>query len=100
MSATTTRRIERSGPAVRAALAECAPADCAQFEVEFQQALAQAGETFDIAPVEAILDRWWGIAAIRANPLTEQESDLIAQARAGDDSGWLSRDDGDRWAQR
>jgi len=99
MRATTTR-IERSGPAIRAALAECAPADCAQFEAEFQQALAQARDTFDIAPVESILDRWWGIAAIRANPLTEQESDLIARARAGDDSGWLNRDGDDRWAQR
>ena len=99
MSATTTR-IERCGPAIRAALAECAPAECAQFEVEFQQALVQAGETFDLGPAEALMDRWWGIAAIRANPLTEGERELIARARDGDDSGWISHDEGDRWAQR
>ena len=99
MSATMTR-VERSGQAIRAALTGSAPEECEQFEVEFQQALAQAGETFDLAPVEAVLDRWWGMAAIRANPLTEQERELIARARAGDTSGWVSRDEGDHWAQR
>ncbi|HEX3814388.1 MAG TPA: DUF6247 family protein [Mycobacteriales bacterium] len=83
-----TSRIERSGPAIRDALAGSSPDECRRFEVEFQQALATAGETFDLGPVEALLDRWWGIAAIRGNPLTATEQGLVAKARAGDDSGW------------
>ena len=66
---TATTRIKRSGPAIRAVLAEVSPDECAQFEVEFAQALARAGAEYDLAPAEAVLDRWWGIAVIRANPL-------------------------------
>ncbi|MPZ67862.1 MAG: hypothetical protein GEU83_21070 [Pseudonocardiaceae bacterium] len=61
MTAATTK-IERSGPAIRAVLAEASPAE------------------FDLAPAEAVLDRWWGIAAIRANPLSEQEQAQLARA--------------------
>ncbi|HSL09418.1 MAG TPA: DUF6247 family protein [Pseudonocardiaceae bacterium] len=49
--------IERSGPVIRAALAKFAPDECAQFEAEFQQAIAQASETFNLAPLDAMLDR-------------------------------------------
>lgn len=97
---TTTTKLERSGPAIRTALAECAPTECRQFEAEFQQAVAQAGETFDLAPVDAVLDHWWGIAAIRANPLTEQERELVGRARAGDDTGWVARDGDGCWPQQ
>lgn len=96
MTATTTK-IERSGPAIRHALAEHSPAEAHRFEVEFQQALADAGETFDLHPVETLLDRWWGIAAVRANPLSDNERRLVDQARAGDTSGWLTRDQDGRW---
>lgn len=96
----TTTKIDRSGPAIRAALATFVPAECEQFEAEFQQAVAEAGEKFDLTAVEAVLDRWWGIATIRANPLTEQERALVAQARAGDDSGWVARDEDGRRAHR
>ena len=46
----TTTKIERTGPSIRAALAEFAPAECEQFEAEFQPALGQAAELFDLAP--------------------------------------------------
>ena len=55
MTAATTKT-ERSGPVIRAALAEFAPDECAQFEAEFQQAIAQASETFDLASLDAMLD--------------------------------------------
>jgi hypothetical protein len=44
---TAATKIERSGPAIRAALAELSPDECAQFEVEFQQDLPKtaAGRT-------------------------------------------------------
>lgn len=95
MTAATT--IERSGPAIRAALVEHAPEECVQFETEFQQATQRAGQTFDLAPVEALLDRWWGIAAIRANPLSEHEQAQVARAKAGDFRGLLTRDEQGNW---
>lgn len=94
---TAATKVERSGPAIRAALAEAAPEECAQFETAFHQAVAAAGKTFDLGEVEAVLDRWWGIAAIRANPLTEAERHQVARARAGDDTGWIvHHEDGSR----
>ncbi len=86
-----TRHVERSGPAVRAALGEFSPQECALFEQQFQQALVDAEQRFDLRPVQAVLDRWWPIAAIRANPLSPDEQDLVARARAGDDTGWADR---------
>lgn len=86
-----TRKIERSGPAVRAALGELSPQECAVFEQQFRQALRDAEQRFDLGPAEAVLDRWWPIAAIRANPLSPAEQDLVARARAGDDTGWADR---------
>lgn len=74
-----TIRVERLGPAVRAALAEFAPGECARFEADLRQALVAAGDDLDVARVEAVLDRWWGIAAIRANPLTKAERELVAR---------------------
>ncbi len=90
---TATTRIERSGPEIRAALAEFAPDECASFEVELQRAIGRAAESFDLAPAEAVLDRWWGIAVIRANPLSEQEQAQVARAKAGDFTGLLVRDE-------
>jgi hypothetical protein len=40
------------------------PQECAQFEAEFAEGLARASAEFDLAPAEAVLDRWWGIAAL------------------------------------
>lgn len=92
-----TRTIERSGPAIRAALATHAPHECAEFEQAFHAALRQAETDFDLAPVEALIDRWWGRAAIRANPLSAGEQTLVAQACVGNETGWIVHDqDGDR----
>jgi hypothetical protein len=96
---TATTRIERSGPAVRAALAQLSPAECAQFEAEFAQAAARAGAEYDLAPVQGVLDRWWGIAVIRANPLSEHELAQLARAREGVFDGLWERDDHGDWRQ-
>ncbi|MGH3900631.1 MAG: DUF6247 family protein [Pseudonocardiaceae bacterium] len=98
MTAATTK-VERSGPAIRAALAEFALDECAQFEAEYAQALNRAGAECDLAPAEAVLDRWWGIAAIRANPLSEQERAQVARAKAGDFTGLLARDEHGDWVR-
>lgn len=57
------------------------------------QALGRAGAGFDLAPVEQVLDRWWGIAVIRANPLSEAEHAQVARAKAGDFTGLIARDE-------
>ncbi len=98
MSVATTK-IERSGPAIRAALAEFAPDECALFETEFQRAMARAAETFELAPLDAVVDRWWGIAAIRANPLSEHERAQVERAKTGDFTGLLARVEHGNWVQ-
>jgi hypothetical protein len=98
MTASTTK-IERSAPAIRAVLAEVSPDECAQFEVEFAEGLARASAEFDLAPAQAVLDRWWGIAAIRLNPLSEQEKAQVVAARGGDFVGLRARDELGNWVQ-
>jgi Family of unknown function (DUF6247) len=89
-----TTRVERSPGAIRAALG---PGECAQFEAEFREAAARSGDQLDLAPIDRVLDRWWGVAAIRSNPLSDEERALVARAHAGDDSGWVIPDgDGPR----
>jgi hypothetical protein len=96
---TAATKIERSGPAIRAALAEVSPSECAQFEAELAAALARASAELDLAPADEVLDRWWGIAVIRANPLTEAERAQLARARAGDFTGLWERDEAGNWVQ-
>jgi hypothetical protein len=96
---TAATKIERSGPAIRAALAELSADECTQFGTEFQQALGHAGQAFDLAPVDAVLDRWWGIAVIRANPLSEHEQAQVDRAHTGDFTGLLARDEQGNWVR-
>lgn len=96
---TAIRSIDRSGPAVRAALAEVAPAELGLFEAEFQQALERACEQFDLAPAQVVLDRWWGIAMTRANRLSAQEQEQLERARSGRFHGLWERDEAGAWMQ-
>jgi Family of unknown function (DUF6247) len=96
---TAATKIERSGPAIRAALAETSASECAQFEAELTAALQRATTELDLAPAEQVLDRWWGIAAIRTNPLTEAEREQLTRARAGDFTGLWERDEAGNWVQ-
>jgi len=98
MTAATTR-IERSGPSIRAVLAEVSPQECARFEAEFAHALQRAGAEFDLAPAEQVLDHWWGIAVIRANPLTDQEQAQLVRAREGVFDGLWEHDQAGNWVQ-
>lgn len=78
MTAATTR-VERSGPAICATLAEASSEECAAFEAEFAQALPRASAELDLVPAEEVLDHWWGIAVIRANPLSEKEQAQVVR---------------------
>lgn len=94
-AAPTTSLPARSGHAIRAALAEHAPEELAQFDTDFHDALEVAGRSFDTTTLDAVLQRWRGIAALRANPLTVEEQELVRRVRAGDDRGlWEQADDG------
>ena len=83
-------RVERSGPAIRAALAEASPDELPEFEAEFRIALAEADDDVDLSRVAAVLDRWWGRAHIRLNPQTPEETAVIERVARGDFRGLRS----------
>jgi Family of unknown function (DUF6247) len=82
MATVTSVEVERSGPAIRAALAEHAPDDEPRFTAELRSALARAGEDLDLAGPQAVLARWHALATMAANPLTADEQAQLARARA------------------
>jgi hypothetical protein len=83
-------RVERSAPAILQVLREVAPAEAALFEGDFRDALHQASTTFDLSPVNRVVNRWWGIAYLRLNPPTTEEREAVRRLRAGEDVGWAS----------
>lgn len=82
-----TTKIARSGRDISAALQELSPQEAAEFDQQYREALVRAADTFDLTEAEAVLTRWWGIVTLRANPLTEEEHDLIRRFHAGEDVG-------------
>ena len=82
-----TTKIARSGQAISAALQQLSPGEAVHFEREYRDALVRAADTFDLTEAETVLTRWWGIANLRANPLTQEEHDLIRRFHAGEDIG-------------
>ncbi len=97
MTSVTAVAIQRSGPAIRAALTQYAPEDCAPFESELRDALRSAEDDFDLAGVEVVLRRWHGLATMAANPLSRQEVAQVARARAGNVTGLHHRKDDGIW---
>lgn len=82
-----TTKIARSGRDISAALHELSPHEATEFDQQYREALARAADTFDLTEAETVLTRWWGIATLRANPLTEEEHDLMRRFHAGEDVG-------------
>jgi hypothetical protein len=97
MATVTTVLVERSGPAIQAALAEHAPDERGRFEAEFRQALTRAAVDLDLASVDAVLTRWHALATMAANPLTSREHEQLLRAKAGDLSGLRARDEHGTW---
>ncbi|GAA4385914.1 DUF6247 family protein [Tsukamurella soli] len=81
------RDLERTGPSIRAVLADVAPDDLPEFEAEFRTALAEADDDFDLSRVDAVINRWWGRAHLRLHPPTDAEQAAVARVETGDDSG-------------
>ena len=94
------RWVERSGPAIRAALLAYAPAEeCAQFEAEFLSALATAKKSFDLSKPQAVLAHWHALATMAANPPTDEECEQIERAKAGNYSGLSTTDENGNWVR-
>ena len=98
----TPRSVERSGPAIRAALLAYAPERCAQFEAAFRSALAGAADSLDLSGPQAVLKHWQAVAIMEANPLTDEERENLKRARAGDSSGLIAMHRGEdgNWVSR
>jgi hypothetical protein len=96
------RPVEKSGPAIRAALLAYAPERCAQFEAEFRSALALAADNLDLSGPQAVLKHWQAVAIMAANPLTDEERENLKRARAGDFSGLITRrqDENGNWVRQ
>ncbi|MEV0050052.1 DUF6247 family protein [Saccharopolyspora shandongensis] len=60
--------VDRTGPAIHRTLSELDPENCSEFEREFHQAMAESDDDFDLHRVQKVIDRWWPIACIAANP--------------------------------
>lgn len=99
MATVTVVNVERSGPAIHAALAEHAPGEETRFVAEFRKALGRVADELDLAPVSAVLARWHALAAMAANPLTAEECAQLERARAGDFTGFYAHDEAGNWIQ-
>jgi len=92
--------IERTGPAVRAALLVYASAEeCAQFEAELRSALARAAEDLDLSGPQEVLAHWHALVTMDANPFTDEERELIERMKAGDYTGLRTQDEHGNWVR-
>ena len=92
--------IERTGPAVRAALLKYSSAkECAQFEAELRSALARAAEDLDLSGPLEVLAHWHALATADANPFTDEEREQIERMEAGDYTGLHTRDENGNWVR-
>lgn len=90
--------VERTGPAIRAALMQASPDEVPDFEAEFHTALAEADDDFDVSRIDRLIGRWWRIAHLRLNPIPDEERAQAERAAAGDLRGTATRN-GDEWVR-
>jgi uncharacterized protein DUF6247 len=93
----TATAVERTGPAILAALQRYAPHEAARFGSELREALDRAGTDLDLTRVDEVMVRWHIRACILANPLSDQEQASLRRARAGDFTGLRARDENGGW---
>jgi Family of unknown function (DUF6247) len=91
MPTTISVTVDRTGPAIRAALAAHAPEDEAAFVTELRDALRRASDDLDLSVAQAVLRRWQARALMAANPLTSDERAQLERARTGDFTGFSVR---------
>ncbi len=97
-SMATITAVQRSGPAIRAALAEHGVSgQLERFENEMRAALTRSVDELDLVGVDAVLGRWHALATMAANPLTDDEQAQVARAKAGDLAGLRARNEHGSW---
>ena len=89
MTAVAMVAIERTGPAIRAALAAHAPGNEARFVAELGAALVRAEQDLDLAGPQTVLRRWHARVLMAANPLSADELTQLQRAKAGDLIGFV-----------
>ncbi|MFB4265258.1 DUF6247 family protein [Nonomuraea sp. GTA35] len=67
---------DRSPRAIRSALP---PDEHDLFDQEYQAALDQARVTYDLAPIQTFISRWWGEAILKADP--DEYAETIERAQ-------------------
>lgn len=77
-------KVERAGPAIRAALMEASPDEVPDFDAEFHTALAEVDNDFNVSRIDRLIGRWWRIAHLRLNPIPEEERAAAERAAAED----------------
>jgi hypothetical protein len=97
MATVTAVAIKRSGPAIRAALAEYSPGDQERFEAEIVSRTGQCRAELGLEAVHAVLARWHALATMAANPLTDDERAQVARAKTGDFTGLSTQDEHGNW---
>lgn len=96
-------QLDRSGAAVRAVLADLAPAECAQFEAEFHTTMAEVDDDFDTSRMDTLVRRWWARAIVLLSP--DPSADVAwERIKAGDTSDlveqWRPQADGSQHIYR
>ncbi len=72
----------RTPAEIRAALTGT---DRAEFEHDYQAALARAGEQYDLTLLNDVLEQWWQIAVLTADPVAHRRMlDTTEALRAGE----------------
>lgn len=87
---TVTTRIDRTGPAIREALARLDSRACTRFETEFRTAIAETRVDFDITRITDVVNRWWAYTIAEINPDPAADA-AWARIKAGDESDIVER---------
>ncbi|MGP4015291.1 DUF6247 family protein [Saccharopolyspora sp. 5N708] len=89
--------VDRTGPAIRRTLSETDPESGFEFEREFHQAMAESDDDFDLNRVQQVVDRWWPVACLAANP-APYVNEVHERIKNGDESvfsgAWRPQPDG------
>jgi Family of unknown function (DUF6247) len=76
--------IERTPKAVLAALP---PQRAAEFKRDWNTALDKAREDMDLAPLQEVVDSYWGVASAAASPNAAEATEQARRFVAGHDIG-------------
>lgn len=79
--------------AVRAWLLDRDPADVVAFDQDFHAALEQAGRTYDLTGVDAVVRSWWALVWGRSQHLTDAEQTLLSRVEDGHLEGLSVQDE-------